>query len=166
MGLTLEEQGQGFLIALAVGFVLGAFYDVFRIYRVFARSEKRQVIWQDIFVCFVAAVASFLLALAVNWGEIRFYLLAGEAIGMCVYFLTLGEITFRLAKLLLRILKAIKNFLMRWFFQPVGRLFCWVFRRIKNFCIKIGKVIAKPLNFGRFRKKRKKPLETSPPNSV
>ena len=64
-------------MALAVGFALGAFYDVFRIFRVFARSEKRQVIWQDIFVCFVAAVVSFLVALAVNWGEVRFYLLAG-----------------------------------------------------------------------------------------
>lgn len=117
-------------MALAVGFALGAFYDVFRIFRVFARSEKRQVIWQDIFVCFVAAVVSFLVALAVNWGEVRFYLLAGEAIGMCVYFLTLGEITFRLAKLLLRILTAIKNFLLRWILRPIGRLF----RRISAGC--------------------------------
>lgn len=163
MGLTLEEQGQGFLIALAVGFALGAFYDVFRIFRVFARSEKRQVIWQDIFVCFVAAVISFLLALAVNWGEVRFYLLAGEAIGMCVYFLTLGEITLRLSHLLLRILTAIKHFLFRWIFHPVGCLLRWIFHGVCSAGVKIAKVTIKPL---KFRKKRKKSLETSPPNSV
>lgn len=151
------------MMALAVGFALGAFYDVFRIFRVFARSEKRQVIWQDIFVCFVAAVASFLLALAVNWGEVRFYLLAGEAIGMCVYFLTLGEITFRLAKLLLWILTAIKRFLLRWILRPIGRLFRRIFRGVRAVCVKIAKVTTKPL---KFRKKRKKSLETSPSDSV
>lgn len=151
------------MMALAVGFALGAFYDVFRIFRVFARSEKRQVIWQDIFVCFVAAVASFLLALAVNWGEVRFYLLAGESIGMCVYFLTLGEITFRLAKLLLRILTAVKNFLLRWIFRPIGRFFRWIFRGMRAICVKIAKVIIKPI---KIRKKSKKSLETSPPDSV
>ena len=143
-------------MALAVGFALGAFYDVFRIFRVFARSEKRQVIWQDIFVCFVAAVVSFLVALAVNWGEVRFYLL-------CVYFLTLGEITFRLAKLLLRILTAIKNFLLRWILRPIGRLFRRIFRGVRTICVKIAKVTTKPL---KFRKKRKKSLETSPSDSV
>lgn len=163
MGLTLAEQGQVFLYALAVGFALGAFYDLFRIFRVFARSEKRQVVWQDLFFCFIAAVASFLLALALNWGEIRFYLLAGEGIGMCVYFLTLGEITLRLARVLLRILLFLRSLFLRWIFSPVRRLFMWIFGGIWSRTVKIAKATKKHL---KFQRKREKALETSPPDSV
>lgn len=163
MGLTLAEQGQGFLFALAVGFALGALYDVFRIFRVFARSEKRQVVWQDLFFCFVAAVASFLLALAINWGEIRFYLLAGEGIGMCVYFLTLGEVTLRLARVLLRILLFFRSLFLRWLLRPIRRLFVWIFGGIWRRIVKIAKATKKHV---KFRRKREKALETSPPNSV
>ena len=38
-----------------------------------------------------------------NSGEIRFYIIGGELIGMAVYFLTLGRITVRIAKWIHRI---------------------------------------------------------------
>ena len=58
---------------------------------------------QDILYGIAAAFVTFLLALAVNSGEIRFYIIGGELIGMAVYFLTLGRITVRIAKWIHRI---------------------------------------------------------------
>ena len=159
----MADQGQGFLYAMAVGFGLGAFYDVFRILRVFVRCEKRHVILQDVVFCFVAGVASFLLCLAVNWGEIRFYLLAGEAIGLCAYFLTLGEVTLWLSKLLLRILKAIWRFLLRWFLRPLKRLFLAIARKGKSCGLKVAAFLKKSL---KKRGKNKKQLESSPADGV
>ena len=37
----------------------------------------------------VAGIVTFLLALAASYGEVRFYLLAGEGIGFCLYFMDL-----------------------------------------------------------------------------
>ncbi|WP_101696463.1 spore cortex biosynthesis protein YabQ [Clostridium minihomine] len=163
MDLTLAEQGQGFLYALATGFALGAFYDIFRIWRVFVRSEKRQVICQDIFFCFIAAVASFLLALAINWGEIRFYLLAGEGIGLCAYFLTLGEVTLCLSRWILRLLAALKRFFMRWVMRPIK----WLARKIWHVGKAIGQKMGRTVkNTVKNKNKSKKQLETTPPDSV
>lgn len=163
MDLTLADQGQGFLYALAVGFGLGAFYDVFRILRVFVRCEKRHVIMQDVFFCFTAGVASFLLALGVNWGEIRFYLLAGEAIGLCAYFLTLGEVTLRLSKLILRIVGVVWRFFLRWLFRPLKRLCLAIWKGIRVACLKVANFLKK---FLKKRSKNKKQLESTPADGV
>lgn len=144
MDLSFEAQTQGFLYACAVGFLLGAFYDFFRILRVFLRCDRRPVFFQDLFCCCVTAVVTFLLALAVNWGEIRFYLLAGQAIGVCVYFLTLGEITVRLARAVFHVLRRIWRFLRRWIFGPLKRV-----------GLKAGKLALRRL--GEFKKTLKKP---------
>ena len=142
--MSFEAQTQGFLYACAVGFLLGAFYDFFRILRVFLRCDRRPVFFQDLFCCCVTAVITFLLALAVNWGEIRFYLLAGQAIGVCVYFLTLGEITVRLARVIFHVLRWIRRFLGRWIFGP-----------LKRAAVKAGKwILQRP---GEIKKTLKKP---------
>jgi len=121
--VTLAAQSHGLLIACIVGFALGAFYDVFRILRILCKTEKRHVFFQDIFFMACAAIVTFLLTLAVNWGEMRFYILAGEIMGICVYYLTVGEVTVRIAKLLYKLLSCIFKFVKRWLVLPVIRLF-------------------------------------------
>ena len=78
----------------------------------------------------VSAVVTFLLALAMNDGILRFYLLAGEGIGMCVYFLTAGEVTIRLARLLLRVMRSIRAFCRKRIFDPVCQFFAKIFKQI------------------------------------
>ena len=115
MEISLTDQMQGFYLACIAGAVLGLLFDVFRIVRILLNCKKISVFFQDLFCMFVAGVATFLVALATNWGQIRFYMLAGEAIGFCIYFLTAGEITVRLAKLICKILDKICCFLKRFF---------------------------------------------------
>ena len=107
----------------------------------------------------ISGVATFLVALATNWGQIRFYMLAGEAIGFCIYFLTAGEITVRLAKLICKILDKICCFLKRFFLLPIVKMikkvFQFFYKKWKN-----RKFILK-----KFRK-QKKSLETSLESSV
>lgn len=134
METTLSAQSQGFLYACVLGFALGLFFDVFRVLRVFLRCERRPVFFQDLLCFSVAAVATFLLALGVNYGEVRFFLLAGEGIGVCVYFLTVGEITVRLAGLIFRAVRAVWLFFRNRIFRPVLRLFVrlgkWIFKKL------------------------------------
>ncbi len=74
---TLSSQTFGFLVFFAAGVVLGAVYDVLRIWRAMFRSERRSVFFQDLIYMILAAYFTFLVNLAVNYGELRLYLFAG-----------------------------------------------------------------------------------------
>lgn len=56
-----------------------------------------------------------------NYGEIRFYIIGGELIGMTVYFLTLGRITVRIAKWVHRICVKIALWLKIHVSEPIKR---------------------------------------------
>lgn len=122
MEVTLAAQSHGFIISCIVGFVLGAYYDFFRILRILCKTEKRHIFFQDIFFMICASIVTFLLVLAVNWGEIRFYIIAGEIIGICVYYLTVGEVTIRIAKLIYKFLLVVFHFIKRLLILPVSRI--------------------------------------------
>ena len=121
MEVLFSSQLQGFLYACVVGAILAAGYDVFRIWRILFSSSRLVVLIQDILFFACAAVVTFLLALAVNFGELRFYILAGEIAGACVYFLTLGEVTARLARLIYRFLGFCKRQIIRLVVFPLER---------------------------------------------
>ena len=104
MNLPLSFQLQGFAISIAAGVFLGAYYDIFRIFRSVFQSESRAVFFQDLFYMLSAAFVTFLLVLGVNYGEIRFYILAGEMIGWCIYYLTVGMVTIRVFQFVSKIL--------------------------------------------------------------
>lgn len=131
MYLTLDSQLQGFLVSVLTGVLLGALYDIFRIYRTVFRPEKRAVFFQDLFYMICAAFVTFLLSLGVNYGEVRFYILAGEAIGWCLYYLTIGMVTIQVFRFISRILR-------RYLIGPVKRVFYrifhWIFHKLKILC--------------------------------
>ncbi len=101
MEVTLQMQARGFLLAAIAGLLLGGLYDVFRIFRALFRCGKRALFVQDLLFMLAAGAFSYLTALAANWGVVRLYLLAGEAAGFALYFLTLGNLT-RCAAVFLR----------------------------------------------------------------
>lgn len=130
---VLSYQIFGFVVAIAAGFLLGALYDVLRIWRDFFHSRQRAVFFQDFFYMILCAFFSFLLALPLGSGAVRVYLLAGEAVGWFVYYFTIGQVT-------AIIFRAVSNFLYRHFFNPVGELF----RRIVKW---FGKKAARVIKF-------------------
>ena len=138
MNSSLTSQFQGFVISVVAGVLLGAYYDIFRIFRTVFRPEKRAVFFQDIFYMLSAAFVTFLLALGVNYGEIRFYILAGEIIGWCLYFLTVGMITIRL-------FKCVSYILHRFLISPIRKIILQILHwlcSIVNIILKNVKIVA------------------------
>ena len=115
MSYLLASQLQGFVISVVAGVFLGAYYDAFRIFRTVFQSERRAVFFQDLFYMISAAFVTFLLALGVNYGEVRFYILAGEVIGWCLYFLTVGMVTIQVFRF---VSKAVRKMII----NPIKRL--------------------------------------------
>ena len=138
MNSSLASQFQGFVISVGVGILLGAYYDIFRIFRTVFQSEKRAVFFQDLFYMLSAAFITFLLALGVSYGEVRFYILAGELIGWCLYYLTAGMVTIQLFKF-------ISYIVHRFFINPTKKIlfqiFLW-FRNRVNIIMKKVKIVA------------------------
>jgi hypothetical protein len=132
LNLTLTSQLVGFLIFFATGAVAGAAYDILRIWRAMFRSERRTVFFQDFFYMVLLAYFTFLVNLAVNYGELRLYLFAGETLGWFVWHWTVGRVTVGLFRRLF-------DFLYRKFFDPAS---AWL-RRTSGKLLRKAKKCAK-----------------------
>lgn len=98
MGITNSGQLQELFLAGGLGFLLGAFYDVFRVIRLMMRPSARVIFFQDLLYFTLSSVITFLFALAVTGGELRFYLFLGLVTGFMAYYFTVGRAVMRCAK--------------------------------------------------------------------
>ena len=112
-GLSLAQQTKGFLLSLGFGFIMGIFYDLFRIIRISISKGRAAIIVSDILYCIFLCFSTFLFCLTVNEGEVRIYLLLGAGAGFFVYYFSLGVIVFsfseRIIGFIKKIIKAIFN---------------------------------------------------------
>jgi len=74
-----------FLNTVAIGLIIGLFFDLYRAIRFKTGSR----IWTndllDLIVSFILTIISFMLLLFSNWGEVRFYVFLGIGLGLLVY---------------------------------------------------------------------------------
>ncbi len=57
--------------------------------------KNLSVFIQDVIYFLVSGFVTFLFVLIFNYGESRFYILAGEALGWILYHVSLGDITYK-----------------------------------------------------------------------
>lgn len=132
-GLSLATQTKNLLLSLGFGFIMGIFYDLFRIIRISISKGKVATVISDILYCIFLCFCLFLFCLTINEGEIRFYLLAGAGAGFCVYYFSLGVIIFSFSeKLILFIKSFIKTILNASSFP-----FTFAFGKLRNLFNKI-----------------------------
>lgn len=118
------------LLAGGAGFLLGGYYEVFRLWRLWMHSGKASVFAQDVLYCTTSGAALFLFLLAVASGRLRLWLLLSAAIGFFAWRATCGRLIFGLARRSLRTLR-------RWH-RRVRRLF-------GRWEQKTQKILAKPV---------------------
>lgn len=156
MEMNMGLHGVSIWTALVTGFMLAVCYDCFRILRITVSGHTKQSCIFDFFFMLFCGVVTYLLAIAVDFGRVRFFLLASEGIGACVYFLTIGAVTNRIAKLLHRVYLWLKKWFFRLFVCPVrfclgkfGKLFISVVKKVRNFLKKTAKKRKNPLKIQR-----------------
>lgn len=104
MGFTNVAQLQELFLSGGMGFLLGAYYDLFRILRRFLRSGTVSVCLQDCLYFTSSAVVTFLFLLAVTGGVLRVFVLVGMVLGFVAYRHTVGRVSVRVVTLLLNAL--------------------------------------------------------------
>lgn len=133
--LSLAEQTKGFLLSLGFGFLMGIFYDLFRILRISITKSKKAVVVFDLLYCVFLGFCSYLFLLVVNEGDIRGFLLIGEGIGFAVYYFSLGVVVFRISE---KIVNTIKRAFSK-LFKIISFPFCWIFKKLKSLVEKFSK---------------------------
>lgn len=127
-GISLAVQTKNFLLSLGLGFIMGIFYDVFRIIRLCISSKKFVIVIFDLLYCILFCFSFFIFLLTVNEGQFRFYLLLGTGVGFSVYYFSLGAIIFSFSKIL-------TDFIKKWikrFFAVLLFPFRWIYSRTKS----------------------------------
>lgn len=157
MDVNLGVTWSGVLLALAVGGILAAAYDALRLIRLIVSGQKRHVVVLDFFFLLFAAFVTYLVCLAASYGILRFYVVACECIGACVYFLSIGLVTERIARGIHCVCRVVWRFVKRFLFRPILAFFRavggWFWRK----CTALQKVTKK------CQKNHPNPLKHKPP---
>lgn len=98
MGFTNGEQLREVWLCAGVGFWLGVYYDVFRVWRVWMTSGAVSVFFQDVLYCLSSAMAVFVLLLVITDGQGRVYAFVGLIVGFFAERSLVGRYTVGVAR--------------------------------------------------------------------
>lgn len=133
--LSLAAQTKSFLLSLGFGFIMGFFYDAFRILRICISKSKKVVIIFDLLYFIFLGFSSYLFFLVVNEGDIRAFLILGEVIGFSIYYISLGVVIFSASEKIVAGVKKGIALILRLIFSP----FRWLLRKLKKVLERISK---------------------------
>lgn len=153
MGISNGGQLHELFLSCGLGFLLGLYYDVFRVARLIQHSPKRVIFFQDLFFFVSSAVATFFFALSAMGGELRLYLFLGIVLGFTSYYFTIGRVVMRCAAAVAAAVLAVWRWFWRLVFAPF-RLLARLLRRPLGFlgkkldfaCKKLCEFLKKGLN--------------------
>lgn len=109
-------------LSLLLGVLLGALFTVLDAVRLLLRPGRAVVFLLDLSFCGVASAATFLLALAVSAGSLRFYQAGCEIIGFLSVYLSLTHAVRRLLPFFGRLHRRLSERLER-LLKRVGKIF-------------------------------------------
>lgn len=130
-----SEQLSIFLSSLGVGFILGVLYDILRGIRLSVSKNKVLVVVFDLIYFLLLAFITFIFILAANKGEIRFYIILGEIIGLVFYYVSFGIAAIKITDKIIGLLRQFYSFSFRVLSAPfrlMKRLFLSLKEKIKK----------------------------------
>lgn len=142
---SLSSQAKNFLFSLGFGVLIGVLYDLLRIVRMSVSSSKRALYITDFIFVFTASVATFLFCLTVTDGQLRFYILFGEALGFFIYYISFGIIAVRFSTKTVEKIKVFFKKAFHFIFTPFRKIFTSVSVLFKKVALKTRKSTKKSI---------------------
>ena len=131
MAFTITEQTVVFFRSLLLGAAVGCFYDLFRITRVAFVIPALLVLVEDLLFFLFSSIVLFGFLLENSFGQVRYFILLGVALGWTIYYFTVGSLVMKCSARIIRAVRAVVAFLWR----P----FAWMGRRAGEAGIKFQK---------------------------
>lgn len=99
-------QLKGFIYSAGLGFTLSILYDFIRIiFFILTRSDKIVTVVRDIIYMLFCLIANFIFLLVMCEGQVVFYAIAGELLGITVHRITLGAFAYRRIVNIVKVIK-------------------------------------------------------------
>ena len=118
MAITMSGQTIVFLRSLLLGAAVGCFYDLFRITRIAFIIPAPLVLVEDLLFFLFSSTVLFGFMLEHSFGQVRYFILLGVALGWVVYYNTVGSFVMKCSARIIRALRRLLAFLWR----PFARL--------------------------------------------
>ncbi len=123
LGVTVTQQMSVLIYAIAAGFAMGLYYDLFRTIRIVIHFGKTAVVIQDLFFWLTSAVMVFFVSIAVNGGYIRIYFIAAVLLSWFLYFFTIGNAVMFMVNIVILLIKRAAELIKRYLISPISRVF-------------------------------------------
>lgn len=130
------DQLLTFLYSIIFGVMLCLFYDIFRALRKTVIYSAIAIALQDIFFWIVVALSSFLFLLSRTNGEIRLYVIIGQAIGFMLSRISVSVVFLRLLCFIFKKINGAIRLILRLYNAFLSRL-QGLFRRYGKYCKEI-----------------------------
>lgn len=140
--LSVSEQTVYFLCSIVLGLVLGALYDLLRVVRMLVRARGISVAVTDVVFFTVCGAITALFALPFNKGDVRAFIIFGEAVGFLSYRLTLGSV---MGKFYSHLARLLRTFLQK-IYKISEKIFDLLLKVISILVYNIHEVVDKSLN--------------------
>lgn len=121
MGTMVTSQITIFLFAMLLGAFLSLFFDGFRIMNAVLKVNLKRIFFEDVIYFVLSAIITFTYILVMNSGEIRVYIVLGEAIGWLIYRVTVGKFVYKLILTVVKFLSKWLSKLKRFFISKIPK---------------------------------------------
>ncbi|WP_051533739.1 spore cortex biosynthesis protein YabQ [Desulfitibacter alkalitolerans] len=149
----LDQQIISFLTTVVLGLTMGAIFDFYYILRRFLRPRKVFIHIGDLLIWLFMIALVFVTLIYINWGEVRFYVFLGIALGALIYYLIFSRyikiIYEYLIKTVLKILNIVKSIILLPF-KLIARGFLYLVGIISIFLMWATKPLRRVIGNSRF----------------
>ena len=154
MILSMSGQAWLFFSTVGVGFAIGVFYDVFRIFRKTAPHFSLAVQLEDLFFWVAVTGAMFYFMLSQNFGEIRPFSILGAGCGVVLYFATISRWVIKFCVVIVNYLKRVFAAAFRIISLPVRFIWVWISPPIMKFSVNRRKDLRGLARYGKMHMKK------------
>lgn len=145
MSGQIVSEGQFLFYCFIAGICITVVYDCLRIFRRVKRHGTFWIAMEDLLFWIGAAIFLFYVLYETNNGVIRWFSVAGAAIGMLVYKYVIGEHLVEIMSTIIKRIQDIVSRVLKTLFRPAKRLFNRVSNKWKKKKRKIKKQVKKKL---------------------
>lgn len=145
MSGQIVSEGQFLFSCFLSGICITAVYDCFRIFRRVIRHGTFWIALEDLVFWFGAAVFLFFMLYETNNGVIRWFSIAGAAVGMLIYKYTIGEHLVEIMSTIIKTIQDIVKRFLRFLFRPIKRLINRALSKGRKLRKKLKKQVKKKL---------------------
>ncbi|MCR4796303.1 MULTISPECIES: spore cortex biosynthesis protein YabQ [Ruminococcus] len=138
---SVSEELRLFGLSCLMGAVVGAAYDVVRVFRLIAAHNGFLTAVEDIFFLMLYAVSLTAFSEAAARSEMRLYFVIGNVIGYALYYVTIGSVVMGTIRKLFSVVGA----LLRLIFRPFRPCCAFLRKKATAEFVRNSKNIVKPI---------------------